>query len=51
MADILEDPKVRDEFLKEFMEEGKVVTEGLQEVYIVLSQISLFFRLILKYMM
>lgn len=31
MADILEDPKVREEFLKEFMEEGKVVTEGLQE--------------------
>ena len=31
MADILEDTKVRDEFLKEFMEEGKVVTQGFQE--------------------
>lgn len=31
MADVLKDPKARDEFLKEFMEEGKVVTEGLQE--------------------
>lgn len=31
MAEILGEPKVRDEFLKEFMEEGKVVTQGLQE--------------------
>ncbi|MBL4930565.1 arginine deiminase [Clostridium paridis] len=31
MADILEDTKVRDEFLKEFMEEGKIVTQGFQE--------------------
>lgn len=31
MADILEDPNVRQEFLYEFMEEGKAVTEGLQE--------------------
>ncbi|WP_315121173.1 arginine deiminase [uncultured Clostridium sp.] len=31
MADVLEDSEVREEFLKEFMEEGKVVTEGLQE--------------------
>jgi len=31
MADILEDPKVRQEFLVEFMNEGKAVTEGLQE--------------------
>ncbi len=31
MADILEDSKVREEFLMEFMIEGKVVTEGLQE--------------------
>lgn len=31
MADILQETKVRNEFLKEFMEEGKVVTQGLQE--------------------
>ena len=31
MADILQDSKVREEFLMEFMIEGKVVTEGLQE--------------------
>lgn len=31
LADILEDSKVREEFLMEFMIEGKVVTEGLQE--------------------
>lgn len=31
MADVLEDPKVREEFLLEFMEEGKVTTKGLQE--------------------
>jgi arginine deiminase len=34
MADILEDCSVREEFLKEFMEEGKVVTRGLQEAII-----------------
>jgi arginine deiminase len=33
MADILQDPRVREEFLKEFMEEGKVVTKGLQEAF------------------
>ncbi|MHB8061491.1 MAG: arginine deiminase, partial [Ruminiclostridium sp.] len=31
MADILEDPIIREEFLTEFMVEGKVVTQGLQE--------------------
>jgi arginine deiminase len=31
MADILEDPKVREEFLLEFMTEGKATTQGLQE--------------------
>lgn len=31
MTDILQDSKVREEFLMEFMIEGKVVTEGLQE--------------------
>jgi arginine deiminase len=31
MAEILEDPKVRQDFLIEFMIEGKVTTEGLQE--------------------
>ncbi len=31
MADILSDKKVREEFLMEFMVEGKVVTQGLQE--------------------
>ena len=31
MAEILGDTKIREEFLKEFMEEGKVVTQGLQE--------------------
>ena len=31
MADILEDDKVREEFSKEFMLEGKVTTVGLQE--------------------
>lgn len=31
MANILENPKVRKKFLIEFMEEGKVVTPGLQE--------------------
>jgi len=31
MADVLEDPKIREEFLKEFMNEGKVTTGGLQE--------------------
>lgn len=31
MEDILEDPKVKEEFLMEFMLEGKVVTQGLQE--------------------
>jgi arginine deiminase len=34
MADILEDCSIREEFLKEFMEEGKVVTRGLQEAII-----------------
>lgn len=31
MAEVLKDSNVRTEFLKEFMEEGKVVTAGLQE--------------------
>ena len=31
MADVLADKNVRDKFLREFMEEGKVATEGLQE--------------------
>lgn len=31
MADVLEDSNVRNEFLKEFMDEGKAVTKGLQE--------------------
>ncbi len=31
MADILQDSNVREEFLMEFMMEGKVVTQGLQE--------------------
>lgn len=31
MADVLEDNNVREEFLKEFMEEGKATTKGLQE--------------------
>ncbi|MDF2985286.1 MAG: arginine deiminase [Eubacterium sp.] len=31
MSDILQDSKVREEFLMEFMTEGKVVTQGLQE--------------------
>ncbi len=31
MADVLEDSKVRHEFLNEFIIEGKVTTEGLQE--------------------
>ncbi len=31
MADILKDPKIKEEFLMEFMIEGKVVTQGLQE--------------------
>jgi arginine deiminase len=34
MADILEEPKVRKEFIIEFMEEGKVTTGGLQEALI-----------------
>jgi arginine deiminase len=34
MADILQDSSVREEFLKEFMEEGKVVTKGLQEAFV-----------------
>ncbi|GAA0719368.1 arginine deiminase [Clostridium malenominatum] len=34
MAEVLEDAEVRKEFLKEFMEEGKVVTGGLQEAII-----------------
>ncbi|MBZ2174785.1 arginine deiminase [Schnuerera sp. xch1] len=34
MADILEDTKVREEFLMEFMYEGKIITEGLQEAII-----------------
>ncbi len=31
MADVLEDSNIREEFLKEFMEEGKAITKGLQE--------------------
>lgn len=31
MADVLEDPKVREQFIMEFITEGKVGTEGLQE--------------------
>jgi arginine deiminase len=31
MAEILQEPQVRKEFIREFMVEGKVVTEGLQE--------------------
>lgn len=31
MADVLEDSSVREIFLKEFMEEGKAITKGLQE--------------------
>jgi arginine deiminase len=31
MADVLENPKVREEFLMEFMMEGKITTQGLQE--------------------
>jgi len=31
MADVLEDPQVREEFLREFIEEGKVTTKGIQE--------------------
>jgi len=31
MADVLEDPKVREEFLTEFIREGKADTEGLRE--------------------
>jgi len=31
MADILEEPRVREAFLKEFVEEGKAATKGLQE--------------------
>lgn len=31
MADVLKDSNVREEFLKEFMEEGKAITKGLQE--------------------
>lgn len=31
MAEILEDPKIREEFLIEFMNEGRIATEGLQE--------------------
>jgi len=34
MADVLEDPKIREEFLNEFMNEGKITTEGLQEAII-----------------
>lgn len=34
MAEVLEDNVVREEFLKEFMEEGKVVTAGLQDAII-----------------
>ncbi|WP_055666264.1 arginine deiminase [Desnuesiella massiliensis] len=34
MAEVLENSEVRNEFLKEFMEEGKVVTQGLQEAII-----------------
>jgi len=31
MADVLENPQVREEFLREFIEEGKVTTKGIQE--------------------
>jgi arginine deiminase len=31
MADVLEDPAVREDFFKEFMEEGKATTKGLKE--------------------
>jgi arginine deiminase len=31
MADVLEDPKVREEFITEFAVEGRVGTEGIQE--------------------
>ena len=31
MADVLEDSNIREEFLKEFMDEGKAITKGLQE--------------------
>jgi arginine deiminase len=34
MAEVLEDKKVREDFLLEFMEEGKVTTKGLQEAVI-----------------
>ena len=34
MAEILEDHVVRKEFLLEFMEEGKIVTKGLQETFL-----------------
>lgn len=34
MTEVLEDSKVREEFLIEFMEEGKVTTRGLQEAII-----------------
>ncbi len=41
MAEILGEQKVREEFLKEFMEEGKVVTQGLQEAIMeLLSELS-----------
>lgn len=38
MSDILEDSKIRKEFLIEFMEEGKVDTPGLQEAILELLQ-------------
>src|SRR5690554_1505109 len=38
MADILKDKKVREEFLLEFMIDGKVVTRGLQEALMELLQ-------------
>lgn len=31
MAEVLEDPKARDEFIMEFMTEGRAATQGLQE--------------------
>lgn len=34
MADVLTDPEVREEFLLEFMNEGKATTKGLQEAII-----------------
>jgi len=41
MAEILGEPKTREEFLKEFMEEGRVVTQGLQEAIMeLLSELS-----------